>query len=176
MEVTGSAAGLYLELDDAALLAQCDVDTFRARGPGGQKRNKTDSAVRLRHRPTGVMSRGVESRSQHENRARALKRLRQTIALDVRGSVDLETYQPSATLLACVREHRKLAVGRRDARRPSVVAEVLDVVLASQGRVSTAAQHLGVTTGNLSAFVGADGKTKAAVNQLRRAFGLRPLR
>ena len=98
MEGNGPAAGAYLELDDRALLAQCDVDTFRASGPGGQKRNKTDSAVRLRHRPTGVMSRGVESRSQHENRARALKRLRQTLALKVRGSIDLETYQPSEML------------------------------------------------------------------------------
>lgn len=176
MELTGPAAGAYLELDDAALLGQCDVDTFRARGPGGQKRNKTDSAVRLRHRPTGLMSRGVESRSQHENRARALKRLRVTLALEVRSSIDLATYHPSATMKACIHEHRKLAVGRRDARRPSVVAEVLDVVLASRGRVSTAAEHMGVTTGNLSAFVGGDGKTKAAVNQLRRAFGLRPLR
>jgi len=176
MPINGSSADAYLRLDDGALVAQCDVDTFRASGPGGQKRNKTDSAVRLRHRPTGVMSQAVESRSQHENRARALRRLRLALALEVRGSIDVETYRPSATLIACAREHGKLAVGLRDPRRPGVIAEVLDVLFACGGRLSIAARHLGVTTANLSAFIGADGKVKATVNQRRRQLDLNPLR
>ena len=63
-------------LTDAELIAQCDVDTYRASGPGGQKRNKTSSAVRLRHEPTGLIAIAEESRSQHENKAKAVKRLR----------------------------------------------------------------------------------------------------
>ena len=65
---------LWNTTPDEALLAQCDLDRFRASGPGGQKRNKTDSAVRLRHRPSGLVGEANESRSQHENRARALRR------------------------------------------------------------------------------------------------------
>src|SRR5919206_4857037 len=71
-------------LSDERLLAQCAVDTYRASGPGGQKRNKTSSAVRLRHLPSGLIVIAEESRSQHENRARALRRLRQALYLKLR--------------------------------------------------------------------------------------------
>ena len=74
----------HLSLDE--LLSQCDVDTYRASGPGGQKRNKTSSAVRLRHLPSELMVIAEESRSQHENRARALRRLRQALYLKLRGN------------------------------------------------------------------------------------------
>lgn len=51
------------------------VETFRAGGPGGQHRNKTDSAVRLRHLPSGVSVIAADSRSQHRNRETAFARL-----------------------------------------------------------------------------------------------------
>lgn len=61
---------------DAALLAQCDVQTCRAGGPGGQHQNVTDSAVRLVHRATGVTVTCRAQRSQHLNKLDALRRLR----------------------------------------------------------------------------------------------------
>lgn len=61
---------------DTVLLAQCDVWTFRAGGPGGQHQNVTDSAVRLLHRPTGLVVTSRAQRSQHMNKADALRRLR----------------------------------------------------------------------------------------------------
>lgn len=61
---------------DAELLAQCDVETFRAGGPGGQHQNVTDSAVRLRHRPTGLLVTCRAQRSQYLNKTDALRRLR----------------------------------------------------------------------------------------------------
>ena len=67
-----SMRAAWVSLTDSQLLDQCEVDTYRASGPGGQKRNKTSSAVRLRHPPSGLMVIAEESRSQHENRARAL--------------------------------------------------------------------------------------------------------
>src|SRR5438309_5189967 len=82
MSASGRAA--WTGLTDAQLLAQCEVDTYRASGPGGQKRNKTSSAVRLRHSPTGLIVIAEESRSQHENKAKALKRLRKALFLELR--------------------------------------------------------------------------------------------
>src|SRR6478736_824524 len=74
----------WSSLTEDRLLAQCDVDTYRASGPGGQKRNKTSSAVRLRHPPTGLIVIAEESRSQHENKAKALVRMRHALFLHLR--------------------------------------------------------------------------------------------
>jgi protein subunit release factor A len=64
---------------DEALLAECDVQVFRATGPGGQSVNTTDSAVRLIHRPSGFVVVGRRERSQLRNKADCLKRLREKL-------------------------------------------------------------------------------------------------
>src|SRR5690242_21674945 len=86
----------WTALTDEQLLAQCAVDTYRASGPGGQKRNKTSSAVRIRHEPSGLIVIAEESRSQHENRARALRRLREALYLKLREELPPEERTPEA--------------------------------------------------------------------------------
>ena len=64
---------------DEDLLGQCEVETFRSSGPGGQHVNKTESAVRLRHVPSGIVVTSRQERSQHRNKALCLQRLRKKI-------------------------------------------------------------------------------------------------
>src|SRR6184192_1216902 len=108
----------WASLSDAQLLAQCAVDTYRASGPGGQKRNKTSSAVRLRHGPTGLVVIAEESRSQHENRARAVRRIRQALYLQVRDPAGPTSpgIPPSRAIVAARTAAGRLDVGRKDAR------------------------------------------------------------
>ncbi len=62
-------------MDLDKLKKECEITTFRASGPGGQHRNVTDSAVRLKHLPTGIIVVGQSHRSQHRNLLDALDRL-----------------------------------------------------------------------------------------------------
>lgn len=71
---------ILLPEDDEALFGECDFEAFRASGKGGQHINKTDSAVRLHHRPTGITVTCQESRSQWQNRYACLQKIRARVA------------------------------------------------------------------------------------------------
>jgi len=168
-------AGRLLDLPDDQLLDQCQVDCYRSQGPGGQKRNKTSSAVRIRHVATGLAATATEDRSQHVNRTRALRRLRKAIALNVRSAVDRERYEKSPLLVECIREG-EISVGRRDHRYPNVLSEVLDVLFACDMSIREAGAELGVPTARLVKFIEKDPKLWQRVNELRAAAGHKPLR
>jgi len=70
---------ILLPESDEELLRECEVDTFRSSGPGGQHVNKTESAVRLTHLPSGVVVTSQQERSQHRNKALCLEKLRAKI-------------------------------------------------------------------------------------------------
>lgn len=168
----------HLLASDDALIAQCEVDRYRASGPGGQHRNKTESAVRLRHRLTGVAAIGEDSRSQAENKVHAVRRLRAAIALEIREPIQLEAWQPSPRLAAVVAAGTAPlgAKTRLTGEYWAAMAELLDVLVAGGLEIGTTAQRLGITTGALSKLLLHDDSVGRAVNDLRRARGMRPLR
>jgi ribosome-associated protein len=70
---------IILPESDEALLDECDIETFRSSGKGGQHVNKTESAVRLRHLPTGIVVACQEDRSQYQNKLTCLRKLRERV-------------------------------------------------------------------------------------------------
>lgn len=168
----------HLLASDDALIGQSEVDRYRASGPGGQHRNKTESAVRLRHRATGVSAIGEDSRSQAENKQHAVRRLRVAIALEVREPVVLDGFAPSARLAALV-AGGTAPLGARTRLTPAywaAIAELLDLVVAGELEIGTTAGRLGISTGALSKLLLHDDQVARVVNDLRRARGMRVLR
>lgn len=173
--------GKWAELTDSELLAQCEVDTYRASGPGGQKRNKTSSAVRLRHPPSGLLVIAEESRSQHENRAKALTRLRQAFFLELREELTSSPLTPEVIVEHPDYRHAQTADGRLhlSARNPRfwpTAGVVLDVLVAVEARVGDASSLLGISTGNLIDFLRTDPKLWQKANEWRARFGHKPIR
>ncbi len=162
------------DLSDEQLLAECRFEAYRASGPGGQKRNKTSSAVRLTHLPTGVCAIANESRSQHDNRAHALRRLRHRLALEIRHPVDLDDFSLPAWWKTAL-PAGTLGISVKNATYPRIMSFTLDLLAATRWSVSEAAGFLKTTTGNLVGFLREDEKLWQEVNRRRIQAGLKPL-
>jgi protein subunit release factor A len=67
------------DTDPRVLKKQIVIETYRSRGPGGQRKNKVETAVRLKHLPSGITVVATEHRSQSENRRLAFERLRERL-------------------------------------------------------------------------------------------------
>ncbi|XP_068648933.1 uncharacterized protein [Aristolochia californica] len=179
----------FLRQSDEQLMGQCEMDTFKVSGPGGQHRNKRESAVRLKHIPTGVIAQNqfilqaTEDRSQHKNRASALARLRTMLALKVRNKLDLESYTPPLELLQILPPKSTIRepdvgpqIGPKNPKFTLGMQALLDLMVAVNGSVSEAAKMLGLSTGALSRLILSDDSLRMKVNELRVSKGMRPLK
>ncbi|MFI4860536.1 MAG: peptide chain release factor family protein [Phycisphaerales bacterium JB063] len=163
-----------LEID--TLLADCDVQRTRGSGPGGQNRNKVETAIRLTHRPTGLSVLATERRSQEQNRAAAVARLRVKLALAVRRPVGSAkgTPTPSPRWSARVKGGR-LAINPGHDDFPALLAEALDHLEADGYDVAVSAAALGVSTSQLVKLLRHEPAGLEQVNRERKQRGLRGL-
>ena len=165
----------WTSLEDKALLAQCEVDLYRASGPGGQKRNKTSSAVRLRHPPSGLIVIAEESRSQHENRARAFKRLRRALWLEIRPELPEGDLAGHAAVVAARDRSGALWVGPKDPRYLPLAGVLLDALQAGNGRLAETAAHFGLGSAALGDLLRQDDDAWKETGRIRRVHGLKSL-
>ena len=157
----------FLDMDDEILLGHCREECFRASGPGGQHRNKTDSAVRLSVLDGSIVALCAEHRSQHRNRAEALRRLRSVLALELRMPIEQSKDE---------RWSGAWKLGKKDRRYAPFMAYVLDVLSRYDWAVGLAAEALGTSTGKLIRALSRDPHLWSAVNKERAKMGLVNLR
>jgi len=152
----------WLAMSEDELWRQCRHETCRGSGPGGQKRNKTESAVRVIHLPSGISAEDDTSRSQHQNRLHALRKLRLEIALQVR-----QDGPPAVT---------GPAPGLKAEAFPRWVAAALDALAANGFRLADAAVQLGLSTSRFSKELAKHSAVWQVVNKERERLGLGLLR
>ena len=99
------------------LKRECDVETYRASGPGGQHRNKTESAVRMTHRPSGIVRVATEHRSQLRNRELALERIWRALEARRRKPKPRVPTRPSKAAKTRRLAEKQLASLKKNARR-----------------------------------------------------------
>ena len=156
-------------LSPQQLLADCSVKRTRGSGPGGQHRNKVETAVVITHRPSGVRAEASERRSQADNHRIAVTRVRVKLALEIRSCQTLpDDFAPSDLWRSRCRD-RRVRVSHDHPDFAALLAEVLDVCEALQGDVATAAARLGTTSSQLVKFLQLEPAALQQINSIRLA-------
>lgn len=152
------------------LLRQCEVRHERRRGPGGQHRNKTESAVVIRHLPTGIEGQAAERRSQFDNHRNAVKRLRLNLALGIRTEHLADDAPTSLWKSRC--HDGRIGINPDHDDFPTILAEAMDVLAARHVHLPGSAEQLGVTSSQLIKLLKKEPRAFHWFNDERRKHGL----
>lgn len=151
-------------LTTAALLLQCKVRRQRRSGPGGQHRNKVETAVVLLHRASGIRSEASERRSQAQNLAMAVRRLRIKLAIQVRS---LPTEAGRSALWQSRVRSRQIAISATHEDFPALLSEAFDVLAACQFDIKVCGVQLACTPSQLVRFLKLEPAALLEVNEQR---------
>ncbi|BBO32024.1 peptide chain release factor family protein [Lacipirellula parvula] len=155
------------------LLTECQVTRTRGSGPGGQHRNKTETAIVITHLPTGVRGEASERRSQAENLAQAKHRLQVELALAVRSE---ETTAAPSPLWQSRANGQRITVSTSHDDFPALLAEALDALDAANWAAPATAERLGVSTSQLVKFLQQEPRALVLLNRAQTERGLHPYR
>ncbi len=175
------------------LQRECRILTGRRSGPGGQNRNKVETAVRIQHLPSGITAEASERRSQGQNRSVAEFRLRLRLATECRSSWAVDE---SVRLANCYASNEKppgqtgdvpvhvsalmqqriragrLQVSAQHQDFPALLAEAMDHLLAAGWDYRIAAMRINVSSSQFAKLLRTHPPALLAVNQHRTALGL----
>ena len=144
----------WLSCEDAKILKECRLTEFQSSGPGGQKRNRKYSSVRLTHIPTGLSVTAVKSRSQNDNKKSALRKLRRLIAMEIRCDVSPEI--------------DSFEINMRNKTYPLLLARLFDLLYLNNFAISDTGKILGLSTGRLIKLLAKDTDAWQKINAERQ--------
>jgi len=159
-------------LEEEDLLAECEIKRQRRSGPGGQHRNKVETAIRVRHLPTDLSAMASERRSQIENQKQAIERLRLQLALSHRTPGEA---LPDGTLWKSRVQGGKIVVSPHHRDFATLLADALDVLQAADWDHKAAAERLGVSSSQLIKLLKQEPEALKQLNDRRKEQGQKPL-
>ncbi len=159
-------------LAEDELLKQCSLRNDRRGGPGGQHRNKVETAVIVVHEPTGIVAEASERRSQVDNRRVAIQRLRLVLATDYRSA----QHADSASELWCTRtQGGRLSVSKEHDDYASLLSELLDRLDVLDYSLPECADFFSVSSSQLVKLLRQCPKALTQVNAARTERGMHKL-